>query len=87
MPNETKTAAKKFTISIPFKVEEISEDGTPKPFFDCVLDYHDMGYDDVVAVQAAMVKLLESLNNYGVEYAGALGMTNKLQALGIAAKK
>jgi len=87
MPTEVKKAdVKRYTIGIPFHIEEITEDGTTKPFFDCVLDYHDMTYEDVVAVQAAMIKLLESLNGYGMSYADSLGMSEKLKALGLAKK-
>jgi hypothetical protein len=71
---------KRFEVSIPFKVEEV-KDGKPTPFFECNLEYHDMTYDGVVAIQAAMVGLLEQLNSFGIEAAKEMGLGEKLEKL------
>ena len=67
---------KRFEISIPFEVEEL-KDGKKTPFFDCRLEYHDIPYDGVVAIQAAMVGLLEQLNSFGIEAAKEMGLGAK----------
>jgi len=71
---------KRFEVSIPFKVEEIV-DGKPKAFFDCDLEYHDMPYDGVVAIQAAMIGLLQQLNQFGIAAANEMGLGEKLEKM------
>ena len=72
---------KRFEIPIPFEVEEL-KDGKKTPFFDCRLEYHDIPYDGVVAIQAAMVGLLEQLNSFGIEAAKEMGLgCEKLEKL------
>lgn len=82
---EQKESDKRFEISIPFSIEEI-KDGQPTPFFDCNLTYHDIAYDGVVAIQSAMIELLERLNEYGFATAETMGLGKKLEVLGLKKK-
>ena len=77
---------KRFEVEIGFHVRARSE-GSEVPYFDCPLQYHDMSYDGLVAVQAAMVQLLETLNGYGIDTAEAMGLGEKLKAIGVNKKK
>lgn len=74
--------ARRFEIQIPFKIEEIV-DGERIPFFDCLLEYHDMPYDGIIAVQAEMIKLLKGLNGLGIIAAENMGLGKKLEVLGL----
>lgn len=71
---------RKFEVSIPFSVKEMV-DGEEKLFFDCTLDYHNLGYDGIVAIQGAMIQLLETLHDYGMSKVEAMGLTDKLKEL------
>ena len=79
------TKETRFEITLPFKIEKVVED-KPEPFFECKLEYHDMDYEEIVAIQAAMVELLERLNGFGFDTAAAMGLGEKLKALGLAKK-
>jgi len=81
---------KRFEVSIPIeiKIEEVV-DGKCVPFTDFeggTLRYHDIGYDGIVAVQAAMTELLDRLNGFGFDKAQAMGLGEKLKALGVTKK-
>ena len=71
---------RRFEISIPFSIVEM-KNGEPVPFFECTLIYHDMPYPHIVAVQKAMVELLERLNEFGVNTVEAMGFKDKLDAV------
>uniref|UniRef100_A0A6M3LFG4 Uncharacterized protein n=1 Tax=viral metagenome TaxID=1070528 RepID=A0A6M3LFG4_9ZZZZ len=72
-----------FEVSIPFIVEKVV-DGELKPYFDCSLVYHDLPYAGVVAIEAAMITLLKTLNQYGVDTAEAMGQGDTLKNLNVA---
>lgn len=82
---DDKGSDKRFEVSIPLVVEEV-KDGQRVPFFETELKYHDLPYDGVVAIQAALVELLQRLNGFGLATAEALGLGDKLRALGLTGK-
>ena len=86
MANE---ADRRFEVSLPLELNIVEVVGAElKPFFDgkLELNYHDMGYDGAVAVQAAMIELLQRLNGFGFDKAEIMGFGDKLKALGLAKK-
>ena len=83
---ETKPEERRFRLAIPFVIEEINGDERI-PFFECNLVYHDLPYDGIVAVEAAMIELLERLNDFGIATTEEMGLGKKLKALGIGRKK
>jgi len=86
MSTSNASTLKRFEVSIAFSVEEMA-DGERTPFFDGRVDYHDIGYDGVVAVQAVMTEMLERLNGLGFEVAEAMGLGDKLKTLGVTKKR
>ena len=73
----------KFEVSIPFVVSK-TVDGEQKAFFDCTLNYHELPYEGVVAIEVAMIELLQKLSQYGIDSAVAMGLGDKLKNLGVA---
>jgi len=53
-------ADKRYTFTLTAAV--VGDDG--KEMFDANIAYKNMGYDDVVLVEGAMVKMLQGLNDY-----------------------
>lgn len=83
---DTKPEEKRFRLAIPFLIEEINGDERT-PFFECNLVYHDLPYDGIVAVEAAMIELLERLNDFGIATAEEIGLGKKLEILNVGRKK
>lgn len=79
MPETAKTE-KRFCVTIPLKIEKLEGDDKT-PFFDCVLEYHNVSYDAIVAIQCALVEMLDELNNFGIKTATAMGLGEKLEAV------
>ena len=85
MPDKENAVDKRFEISIPYVVQEI-KDGQSVPFFDCKVEYHDVGYDGLVAIQTAVVEMLNRLNGFGLDTAEAMGLGKKMEMLGVGKK-
>jgi len=81
MPDNS-SPSKRFEVSITLNVKEI-KDGTPTPFFENTLFYHDLPYDGLVVCEHAMLEALQRLGEAGIAQAMTLGLTEKLQAVGM----
>lgn len=58
-------AGRSFEVSLTLSVVENQEDGSTKPFFDNVLNYHDMPYSGVTVIEAVLIDALKKLNDLG----------------------
>jgi hypothetical protein len=76
---------KRFELKLAMQVKEVKEDGEVD-FFDSDINYHDLPYEGVVAIQAVFVDALSQLNNFGVAAAAQMGKAENLSALGLGAK-
>jgi hypothetical protein len=76
---------KRFEVQIALLVKEL-KDGQPTDFFDNTLTYHDIGYDGVVMVEQTMVEALNKLSDVGIIQAQAMGLGDRLSALGLGPK-
>lgn len=60
---------KRFELTLEMRVTETKESGEQQ-FFDSDVNYHDLPYDGVVAVQRVFIEALEKLNDLGIAAAG-----------------
>lgn len=75
-------ADKRFDVNFSLNVTEDKEDGSSAPFFDSSINYHDLPYDGVVAVETILVDALTKLNDMGYVQAERHGADmHQLQAL------
>ena len=79
---------RRFEITVGLCVkEEGPGQSAAKPFFNNELTYHDIGYDGLVMVEQVMMEMLAKLADQGVIKAQAMGLGEKLTALGVELKK
>lgn len=79
------TQDKRFEVELTVVVREKKGEGDV-PFFDNTLRYHDMPYDGVVAFENQLIGVLQSLNDMGITQALALGLGERLSAMGLGEK-
>ncbi len=79
------TQDKRFEVELTVVVREKKGD-SDVPFFDNTLRYHDMPYDGVVAFENQLIGVLQSLNDMGITQALALGLGERLSAMGLGEK-
>ncbi len=72
--------ADRYDVEIFYKVTKV---GAERPMCECPLSYNDQTYDAVVAVNAAVLEMLECLLGFGIDTAKAKGFAKNLEALGI----
>ena len=68
---------KKFEVQIGMHIQETTS-GEEQPFFDCPLEYHNVPYDGVVALQKMMVGLLDDLTELGDAKLAEMGKASKI---------
>ena len=76
---------KRFEVSLALEIKVKDEEGTV-PFFENTLNYHDMPYDGVVALESMLMDVLNQLNEAGVLKAMEMGLGEKLAAMGLGEK-
>ena len=76
---------KRYEVSIALTAREI-KDGTPVPFFDNTLSYHDLPYEGLVACEQVLLEALQKLGEAGIGQAMKLGLGEKLAAIGMGDK-
>lgn len=76
---------KRFEVSLALSIKEIKEEG-PVPFFDNTLQYHELPYDAVVAMESMLVDMLNQLSDFGIVKAMELGLGDQLAAMGLGEK-
>lgn len=76
---------KRFDVTLCLSIKEVKEDG-PVPFFDNTLNYHELTYDGVVAMESMLLDVLNQLGDAGVMKAMELGLGEKLAMMGMGDK-
>jgi len=71
---------RRFEVRVSLEIREVV-DGDQAEFFDASVDYHDVGYDGVVAVEGVLVKMTGDLVGLGVAKADDMGLGDKLGKL------
>jgi hypothetical protein len=79
------TLNKRYEVTISLTAREI-KDGTPVPFFDNALSYHDLPYEGLVACEQVLLDALQKLGEAGIGQAMKLGLGDKLAAIGMGSK-
>lgn len=75
--------SKRFKVTVALDVQE-HVDGELNPFFGSNVVYHELPYDALVAIEQHLLKMLQRLGDEGVAKAYAMGLGERLQALGVA---
>ena len=71
---------KRFEVRISLDIQEVTPNGL-KPFSDSALNYHDLPYDGVLAVEQVLQDAQQKLINAGYAQAEAKGLGEKLKGL------
>ncbi len=72
--------ADRYDVEISYKVTKV---GAERPMSTDQLAFNDQTYDAVIAVNAAMLEMLNCLFGFGIDTAVAKGFAKNLEALGI----
>ena len=79
------TPSKRYEVTISLVAREV-KDGTPVPFFDNALSYHDLPYEGLVACEQVLLDALQKLGEAGIGQAIKLGLGDRLAAIGMGSK-